>query len=75
MAFGFVLTDRDDKSIPVLKSLEQWEPVKSTKIDVCTHICKHLLTHDDAPDISFQDGLPVFPPMPLSQEGEVIQQE
>lgn len=75
MALGFAKADPDDDSVRIPKSLEEWERVKSTKIDVCARICKHLLTRDDAPDISFEDGVPVFPPIPEVQPGEVISRE
>lgn len=46
---------------PTFKSLEQWEPVKSTKMDSCARICAHYLKHDDIGDVAFEDGQLVFP--------------
>ncbi|KAF5362324.1 hypothetical protein D9756_002852 [Leucocoprinus leucothites] len=46
---------------PIFKSLQEWEPKKSTKMDACARICKHYLTRDDAPDISFTDGAVQIP--------------
>ncbi|KAF8889787.1 P-loop containing nucleoside triphosphate hydrolase protein [Infundibulicybe gibba] len=60
MAFGFARED-PDTPIPVFKTLEEWAPVKSTKVDLCARLCKYLLSRDDAPPISFHDGEASFP--------------
>ncbi|KXN85122.1 Chromodomain-helicase-DNA-binding protein 1-like protein [Leucoagaricus sp. SymC.cos] len=46
---------------PIFQSLEEWEPKKSTKMDICAHICAYYLLHDEVDDISFEDGEPIFP--------------
>ena len=33
---------------------------------------RHILTRDDAPQISFEDGVAIFPPMPALQPGQVV---
>jgi hypothetical protein len=53
-----------DAPIPSFKTLSEWEPVKSTKIDICVRICQHYLSRDDVPDVAFDDGEPIFPPLP-----------
>ncbi|KAF5309269.1 hypothetical protein D9611_015099 [Ephemerocybe angulata] len=53
-----------DAPLPKFDSLDEWEPVKSTKVDICAQIVRHLLSRDDAPRVEFVDGSPVFPPMP-----------
>ncbi|KAK1233548.1 hypothetical protein PQX77_003294 [Marasmius sp. AFHP31] len=35
---------------PRFKTLEEWEPVKSTKIDTCVRIIQHYLSHDNIDD-------------------------
>jgi hypothetical protein len=54
------LTDK----IPLFKSLEEWQSRKSTKVDVCAQMCRHLLSRDDAPDMVFKDGGVSFPEVP-----------
>lgn len=56
---------------PTFKSLEEWEPLKSTKMDVCAKICAHYLKHDDVGDITFEEGEAVFPDVPDLLETEV----
>lgn len=51
---------------PSFKTLEEWTPVKSTKMDVCARLCAHYLTHDEVDDVSFVDGNPVFPDTAVS---------
>lgn len=68
MATGYAKDDPDD-AIPIIKNIEEWEKCKSTKMDVCAKICQHLLTRDDAPDVEFEEGLPIFPPFPNPLEG------
>ena len=46
---------------PVFKTREEWEPVKSTKMDTCAKICKYYLYRDDCAPVSFKDGKVVFP--------------
>jgi hypothetical protein len=67
---------KDSKPILSFSSLESWEPVKSTKMDTCARICRHLLTRDDAPSITFEDGRAIFPNIPPPPPGnETLLQE
>lgn len=59
-AVGYAKKDPSSNN-PIFKSLEEWEPVKSTKMDVCARICRHYLQQDDVPDVEFQDGQVIFP--------------
>ncbi|KAF9442094.1 P-loop containing nucleoside triphosphate hydrolase protein [Macrolepiota fuliginosa MF-IS2] len=56
---------------PTFKSLEEWEPLKSTKMDVCAKICAHYLTHDDVGDVVFEEGQPIFPDIPDMREADI----
>lgn len=51
---------------PEFKSLQEWEPLKSTKMDTCARICEHMLTRDDVPPIIFKEGQAIFPLIPDS---------
>jgi TATA-binding protein-associated factor len=53
---------------PSFKTLEEWVPVKSTKMDVCAKLCVHYLTHDKVDDVSFADGQPVMPDIIVTPE-------
>lgn len=59
---------------PTFKTLDEWEPVKSTKMDVCAKLCQYYLQRDDVPDVEFKDGRPIFPKIRLPQPGQVITQ-
>jgi hypothetical protein len=74
MSVGFARLRLDEK-IPVFNSLEEWEPVKSTKMDICAKMCSHLLSSDDAPDMDFCNGTVTFPPLPTPNTGERVTQE
>lgn len=69
MAIGYARYNLDD-NIPKFKSLEEWEPMKSTKMDTCARMCQHLLSRDDAPEITVEDGQVIIPPLPPLQPGE-----
>jgi TATA-binding protein-associated factor len=58
--------------IPSFNSLEEWQEKKSTKIDICAHMCLHLLSRDDAAPMIFKDGGVIFPEAPQPTPGEVI---
>jgi TATA-binding protein-associated factor len=73
MCVGFARLDLAEP-IPVFGSLEEWEPKKSTKLDTCALMCRHLLARDDAPEMIFESGTVVFPPIPTSTLGETIAQ-
>jgi TATA-binding protein-associated factor len=53
--------------LPSFTTLQDWELVKSTKMDVCAKICQHYLSHDDIPDMEFVDGYVMFPAIPAMQ--------
>lgn len=57
---------------PVFKTLEEWYPIKSTKMDVCARICAYYLSNDDAPDVDFQDGMLVFPVLHPPKDGQSV---
>lgn len=59
-----------EEPVPRFNTLEQWEEKKSTKIDTCARLCRHLLTRDDAPEIEVVNGEVKFPPFPSLQPGE-----
>lgn len=63
------------EKIPHFKTLEEWQSRKSTKIDTCARMCRHLLSRDDAPDMTFKDGQVVFPDVPQPRPGEEVAQE
>ena len=63
------------EKIPLFKSFEEWQNRKSTKIDACARMCRHLLSRDDAPDMIFQDGQIIFPDVPQSLPGEEVSQD
>lgn len=48
-------------SIPTFTTLEQWGPVKSTKMDTCAKICQYMLIRDDVPPVTFENGQAIFP--------------
>jgi hypothetical protein len=56
---------------PVFKTMEEWQAAKSTKMDVCAQLCQYYLSRDDAPDVEFENGKPVFPILPSLAEGIV----
>lgn len=60
------------EKIPRFTTREAWLLCKSTKFDICARMCEHLLTHDDVPDMLFQDGTAVFPEIPEPRIGQKI---
>ena len=60
MAVGYAKED-PAAPWPKFKSLEEWAPVMSTKMDICAKICAHYLTQDDVEDIKFDDGKVIYP--------------
>lgn len=54
---------------PTFTSLQEWEPKKSTKMDTCAKICRHMLTRDDVPDVIFEEGQAIFPHIPPTPPG------
>ena len=63
MAVGYA-KDSQDEEIPVFRTLEEWEKKKSTKMDTCAQMCQYLLQRDDAAEIAFKNGKPIFSPLP-----------
>ena len=61
--------------IPRFNSLEEWDSHKSTKVDICACMCRHLLSRDDAPEMSLRDGQVIFPDIPPPTPGENVQKE
>lgn len=57
---------------PDIKSKDEWNRIKSTKMDVCAQICQHYLLRDDVPDVEFIDGKPVFPKLKPSKGSSKI---
>jgi len=74
MSVGFARLDLDEK-IPTFQTLEDWEAKKSTKIDTCARMCQHILTRDDAPAISVNDGAIFFPLIPIPALGNTVPRE
>ncbi|KAJ8690094.1 hypothetical protein PTI98_012931 [Pleurotus ostreatus] len=50
--------------IPHFNSLEEWQPMKSTKIQSAVDLCVHFLASDEAGMPYVLDGVLVLPPMP-----------
>lgn len=73
MASAYAL-EPDVAYIP-FTSISEWTTAKSTKMDTCARIAKHLLTRDDAPEVLFEDGEAVFPPFPELSPGQVVSHE
>ncbi|KAF5359465.1 hypothetical protein D9756_003663 [Leucocoprinus leucothites] len=63
LAVGYA---KDDSSslLPTFRSLKEWQPRKSTKMDVCANICAHYLTDDRVGDVTFDGGDVSFPDIP-----------
>lgn len=65
--------DHPNDAIPVFKSLQEWEKLKSTKLDTAARLCRYLLTRDDLPVPTFENGT-VNLDIPPTREGETITQ-
>lgn len=63
----FAREDAED-DIPHFNSLEEWEAVKSTKLDTAAQLCQYLLQQDDLPNPTFSNGRVHFPPVSLLNE-------
>jgi hypothetical protein len=57
--------------LPIFKTLEEWEPVKSTKMDTCARICRYMLIRDNLAPVIFREGQAIFPKIPPAQPGRV----
>ena len=65
--------ENPEETIPHFASLEEWEPVKSTKLDTAARLCQYFLQRDGLPIPSFADGRVYFPPLPPINEGNATQ--
>ncbi|KAF5347355.1 hypothetical protein D9756_010004 [Leucocoprinus leucothites] len=63
LAVGYAKED-PSSLLPSFKSLDEWRPVKSTKMDICAKICAHYLQDDRVNDVTFDEGRPIFPAIP-----------
>ena len=67
-----------EEAIPYFTSLEDWEPVKSTKLDTAARLCKYFLQRDGLPVPTFADGRVYYPPLPpideetVTNEGKIV---
>ncbi|KAJ8085323.1 hypothetical protein PM082_004119 [Marasmius tenuissimus] len=55
---------------PQFSSLSEWEPIKSTKMDVAARVAVHYLSHDDIDDVFDCEGVVQYPSMPSVPAGE-----
>ncbi|KAL0057974.1 hypothetical protein AAF712_015368 [Marasmius tenuissimus] len=55
---------------PKFNSLDEWEPVKSTKMDVAARVAAHYLSHDEIDDVSCERGEAIYPAMPFVPASE-----
>lgn len=67
--------DHHDDELPVFKSLEEWYKVKSTKVDTAARLSRYLLTRDDLPIPTFENGTVSFPNIPPVRKGETVTQD
>ncbi|KAF8951749.1 P-loop containing nucleoside triphosphate hydrolase protein, partial [Flammula alnicola] len=67
--------EHPDDDIPVFKSLDQWELVKSTKLDTAARLCSYFLKRDNLALPTFADGTVHYPPIPQLLEGETVTQD
>ncbi|KAG6903925.1 hypothetical protein DXG01_013848 [Tephrocybe rancida] len=68
---GFARLNLEDP-VPTFATLPEWELVKSTKMDTCARMTRHLLSRDDAPPMIFKDGIVEYSPVPEPQPGEDV---
>ena len=59
--------------MPSFKTLQEWEPLKSTKMDTCARVVAHYLTDDNVQDVTFADGRPVFPELVKTRKDQIRQ--
>lgn len=74
MAVNYARLNLSEKP-PVFKTLAEWETKKSTKIDTCARIIKHILSRDDAPELEVVDGkihIPDLPPLSPEQLDKLV---
>ena len=60
--------ENPEDTIPYFNSLEEWEPVKSTKLDTAARLCQYFLQQDGLPIPTFADGGVHFPSVSLVDE-------
>ena len=63
--------ENPEETIPHFASLEEWEPVKSTKLDTAARLCQYFLQRDGLPVPTFADGRVYYPPLPPADEESV----
>ena len=67
-----------EETIPHFTSLEEWEPVKSTKLDTAARLCQYFLQRDGLPVPTFANGQVIYPPLPpvdeeiVTNEGKIV---
>lgn len=64
-----------NEGIPVFGTLEEWQPLKSTKLDTAARLCQYFMVGDDLPFPAFSDGSVIFPAIPPIVQGETRKQE
>lgn len=80
LALGYAPESGDVADVTPILSLADWEKTKSTKMDACAQICRHLLADDNVPTPFAENGqliLPtyVMPEHPTRTNRIVIYQE
>ena len=63
--------ENPEETIPHFASLEEWEPVKSTKLDTAARLCQYFLQRDGLPVPTFADGRVYYPTLPPADEESV----
>ncbi|KAJ3557756.1 hypothetical protein NP233_g11663 [Leucocoprinus birnbaumii] len=69
----FARREGDTGPLPVFKTLEEWYPEKSTKMDACGRITAHYLLDDRVPDVICEDGEIMFPDVPQEFKDHPLQ--
>jgi TATA-binding protein-associated factor len=72
VAVGYAKQDPGD-AWPSFKTLEEWEPLKSTKMDTCARVVAHYLSDDNIQDVTFVAGCPVFPELVKTHKDQLRQ--
>lgn len=67
--------ENPEEAIPYFGSLEEWELVKSTKLDTAARLCQYFLQRDGLGIPTFGDGRVYFPPLPFVDEETVTKED
>lgn len=67
--------ERPKDEIPVFKTLDEWNKLKSTKLDMAARLCQYLLVRDNLPPPTFADGTVVTLTIPPLRKGEAVSQK